>query len=70
MLEFEKLKEEDNSRKIVIGSCKLLDSKLEKPVNYEVILSVIYFIIFLRKMKNILYVIIKKEQYKQEMKLW
>lgn len=69
MLEFEKLKEEDNSRKIVIGSCKLLDSKLEKPVNYEVILSVIYFIIFLRKMKNILYVIIKKEQYKQEMKL-
>lgn len=41
MLEFEKLKEEDNSRKIVIGSCKLLDQKMEKPVNYEVILSVI-----------------------------
>ncbi|CAK81749.1 unnamed protein product (macronuclear) [Paramecium tetraurelia] len=39
MLEFEKLKEEDNSRKIVIGSCKLLDPKMEKPVNYEVILS-------------------------------
>lgn len=45
MLEFEKLKEEDNSRKIVIGSCKLLDPKMEKPVNYEVILSVIILLI-------------------------
>ena len=38
LIEFQKLKEEDNYRKIVIGSCKLLDSKIEKPVNYKVIL--------------------------------
>lgn len=40
VLEFEKLKEEDNVRRIIVGSCKLLDPKMEKPVNFEVLLSV------------------------------
>lgn len=38
ILEFEKLKETDNVRKLVIGSCKLLDPKAEKPTNFEVLL--------------------------------
>lgn len=59
ILEFEKLKETDNVRKLVIGSCKLLDPKAEKPTNFEVLLPVKYNInLKNRKMINILYVII------------
>jgi hypothetical protein len=46
ILEFQKLKDnkEENEfsfqRKIVIGSCKLLDPKNEKPTAYEILLPV------------------------------
>lgn len=46
VLEFKKMTgsesqpEECFKRKLVIGSCKLLDSKLEKPTNFEFVMPV------------------------------
>ena len=46
MIEFPKLKDnvaKDSpllEKKIVVGSCKLTDSKLEKAVNYDIVLQV------------------------------
>jgi len=46
ILEFSKQKEGEQAgescfiRKIVVGSCRLLDSKLEKPSNFEIVMPV------------------------------
>ena len=43
LLEFDKNIDSQQQRKIIIGSCKLIDPKNEKPTNYEINMPVFNF---------------------------
>jgi hypothetical protein len=40
LLEYPRSDEKTTQKKLVFGSCRLLDSKMEKPTNFEIILPV------------------------------
>ncbi len=40
ILEYPRSDEKTTQKKLVFGSCKLLDNKMEKPTNFEIILPV------------------------------
>jgi hypothetical protein len=40
LLEYPRSDEKTTQKKLVFGSCRLLDNKMEKPTNFEIILPV------------------------------
>lgn len=42
VLEYPRSEEKTTQKKLVIGSCRLLDNKLEKPTTFEIVLPVMY----------------------------
>lgn len=42
VLEYPRSEEKTTQKKLVIGSCRLLDNKLEKPTTFEIVLPVIH----------------------------
>ena len=57
VLEFSKQKEKDDknelcfTRKILIGCGRLIDQKLEKPINYDISLPVCHILIYIINLK-------------------
>ena len=51
VLEYPRSDEKTSQKKLVFGSCRLLDNKMEKPTNFEIVLPVTF--ISLRKMTDL-----------------